>query len=400
MRPAPDAPLPPHLDPRGRHRGRPKIRRRGFVPALLTVLTLVSVGLLLLSGYVWYTFRDINNNLQRVDVKVGKAPTSAPVFTGSDQNILLVGNDDRTNMTDAEVAELHVGRDGGSLATDTMMIVHVPADGSRATLISLPRDSYVDIAGYGWGKLNSAYADAYTNTSGTIAGKRAAGSDLLVSTVQDLTGLTITHYMQISLLGFYRISNAIGGITVNMCASVTEPNSGIDLHKGLNTIKGASALAFVRQRYGFPNGLGDLDRVRRQQYFLTAAFRQVASVGLLFKLRSLGNAITSSVFADGSLKLVDLATQLENLSADNITGKTIPTSFANLPDGTSILHVDPTAVRAFIRGALDVSSGPSGTPTATTPSHSATAPAAGSSSGHPAKTKTPAPSAIDAKCIY
>ena len=154
----------------------------------------------------------------------------------------------------------------GSISTDTMMIVHVPANGSKATLISLPRDSYVDIPGYQKYKLNAAYPDAYAATPGSLAAKRTAGAAELVKTVQQLTGLTIDHFVQVDLLGFYRISNAIGGVPVNMCAAVKEANSGIDLHKGLNVIEGKQALAFVRQRYGFPNGLGDLDRVQRQRY--------------------------------------------------------------------------------------------------------------------------------------
>ena len=83
--------------------------------------------------------------------------TAAPDIDGTAQNILVLGNDDRSDMTDAEVKALHTGRDGGSLNTDTMMIVHVPANGSKATLISFPRDAYVDIPGFRKNKLNAAY---------------------------------------------------------------------------------------------------------------------------------------------------------------------------------------------------------------------------------------------------
>ena len=151
------------------------------------------------------------------------------------------------------------------------------------------------------GKLNSAYADAYVNTTGTQDQKRQAGANALVDTVTQLTGLTIDHYIQVDLLGFYRISNAIGGVPVNLCRAVddtvaynksigSDGGSGLKLSKGKHVLKGVQALEFVRQRHNLPNG--DLDRVRRQQYFLTAAFRQVASVGVLFKLRSVGDAIT------------------------------------------------------------------------------------------------------------
>ncbi|MCU1656038.1 MAG: LytR family transcriptional regulator, partial [Pseudonocardiales bacterium] len=243
-------------------------------------------------GVYWWKYHTFSTGLNRLDIFGGSASVTKPTkdIDGKAQNIMIVGNDDRQTATDAELQQLHTGRDGGSLNTDTMMIVHVPANGAKATLISLPRDSYVAIPGYGMNKLNSAYVDGYNGAAGAPNAKRAAGAKLLVQTVENLTGLTIDHFVQVDLLGFYRISNAIGGVTVNMCAAVQEPDSGINLHKGINVIKGQQALAFVRQRYNFPNGLGDLDRVERQRYFLTAAFRKLTSAGVLLnpiKMQSL-----------------------------------------------------------------------------------------------------------------
>jgi LCP family protein required for cell wall assembly len=271
---------------------------------------------------------------------------------GKDQNILIVGNDDRESATDAELQQLGTGRDGGSLNTDTMMIVHVPGNGKKAALISLPRDSYVAIDGHGMGKLNSAYPDGYTATSGSLDAKRAAGGRLLISTIEDLTGLTLDYFVQVDLLGFYRISNAIKGVSVNMCNAVQEPQSGINLHKGVNVIQGKQALAFVRQRYNFPDGNGDLDRVQRQRYFLTAAFRKLASAGVLLnplKLQRLLTAVQSSLYLDEKINLTDLAGQLERLSANNIVGQTIPTDgFGTSDDGQSIVKVTPAKVKTFV----------------------------------------------------
>jgi LCP family protein required for cell wall assembly len=345
------------------------------------------VALLAFSATYWWKFNQFKSNLSRVDVKAAQqSSTSDP--DGSDQDILVVGNDDRNDMTNAEVKALHTGRSGGSLNTDTMMIIHVPADGSRATLISLPRDSYVAIPGHGMNKLNAAYPDAYTATRGTLAAKRSAGASLLLRTVQSLTGLHVDHYVQVDLLGFYRISNAIGGVSVNMCAAVKEKNSGINLHKGVNVVQGLQALAFVRQRYGFPNGLGDLDRVKRQQYFLTAAFRKVASAGILlnpFKLQDLLTAIQNSLYVDTSLDPLKLGRQLENLTADKIVGKTIPTDgFADTGVG-SVVVVHPDAVKSFVT-ALVKSVGKTAAPKTTA-----------SAKAKPSTSKAPA---IDSKCIY
>jgi LCP family protein required for cell wall assembly len=316
----------------------------------LVVCSALSVTLLAFAGTYWWKFNQFKSNLNRLDVSAAQhSSTSDP--DGSDQDILVVGNDDRTDMTDSEVNALHTGRTGGSLNTDTMMIIHVPSDGSRATLISLPRDSYVAIPGNGMNKLNAAYPEAYTATHGDLAAKRSAGASLLVRTVQSLTGLHVDHYVQVDLIGFYRISNAIGGVTVNVCTAVKERNSGIDLHKGINVVKGFQALAFVRQRYGFPNGLGDLDRVKRQQYFLTAAFRKVASAGILlnpFKLQDLLGAIEHSLYVDKSLDPLALGRELENLTADKIVGKTIPTDGFDDTDVGSVVVVHPDVVKAFV----------------------------------------------------
>jgi LCP family protein required for cell wall assembly len=396
----PSAPLPPHLDPRGRHRGHSGAWHVAAGRVALGVFTLLSVAMLVIAGYVWHTYRGIDNGVKRLKVAVGAPPSGKDDIDGKDQNILLVGNDDRSNMTDAEVKKLHVGRGTGSKATDTMMIVHVPADGSRATLISLPRDSYVDIPGHDKNKLNAAFLDGYNEASGTDDQKRAAGADLLIRTVTNLTGLTINHYVQVSLMGFYDISNAIGGVQVNLCHAVNDTvrhnraiglsgGSGLRLSKGKHTIQGVQALEFVRQRENLPRG--DIDRVRRQQYFLTAAFRKVASVGIVFKLQALGDAVKRNIYLDPDLHLTQLAQQMEKLSANNIVGRTIPFERFQDENVGNVEIVNPAKVQAFVKRVID---GPTSTPSAK----------ASSSASSTTRTSTPAsrsttPKAIDSKCI-
>jgi LCP family protein required for cell wall assembly len=358
----PNAPLPPHLDPRGRHRrggGGGGARLTGYRLLGRSVGVVVSAALLLLSGYVWLTYRNIDAGVHRLKVAVNVAPSGKKDIDGSAQNILLVGVDDRSNMTAQQVQQLKVGRDGGSLATDTMMIMHVPANGAKATLISLPRDSYVNIPGHGMNKLNAAYSMGYSAASGTADQKRTAGADLMLQTITDLTGLTINHYVQISFMGFYDISMAIGGVPVNLCSAVNDTvaynrsigsdgGSGFHMSAGHHVLQGVTALEFVRQRHNLPNG--DLDRVRRQQYFLAAAFKKVASASLLLKLNSLGSAIQRDVYMDPGLHLTDLARQMESLSANNIVGKTIPfDGFNNNSPVGSVEVVTPAKVQNFVQ---------------------------------------------------
>jgi LCP family protein required for cell wall assembly len=361
------------MDPRSRQR---HVRAPGRNFATLGMLgkvvaALVSAGLVVYIGILWTTVRGAND-VPRVQVNALGGATTEPDGTvkhradidGKDENLLIVGNDDRSQLTNAQVKELRVGRDGGSLNTDSMMIVHVPADGSKATLISLPRDSYVHIPGYGMNKLNAAYALAYNDAHGGHDNRVAAGANELVETVQGLTGLNIDHFIQVTLLGFVTMSDAVGGVTVNLCHSVNDTvkhnqsigltgGSGLVLSKGKHTIKGVQALEFVRQREGLPNG--DLDRTARQRYFLTAAFRKVASAGTMLdpgKLRDLVSAVKKSIYVDSGLNMLDLAQQMSNLSADNIVGEAIPFErFAN-EDVGSVEVVNPHRVKQFVKSLI------------------------------------------------
>jgi len=369
-------PLPPHLDPRGKRAAR-KAAQAQTGPAATTgsrssrhhgrnrqggtavkqislyatkgIATALSLALLIGTGIYWWQYREFRSGLDTVNIsdaqgsKIGKTD-----IDGKDQNILLVGNDDRSGMTNKEVRDLHVGRDGGSLNTDVMMILHVPADGKKATIISLPRDTYVAIPGYGQHKLNSAYADAYNATGGSKKQKQAAGANLLIQTISNLTGLTIDHYVSINFLGFARISEAIGPITVNMCQAVDDSYTSLKLPKGKSQIYGASALGFVRQRHGLP--LGDIDRTHRAQYFLTAAFRSIASIGGITKLNSIFNAVKKSIIIDGGLDPLKLGAQMQALTANNIVAKTIPYTTLSLqtPSDGSAVGVDLAAVKTFV----------------------------------------------------
>lgn len=331
---------------------------------LRAAVAAASFVLLIVSGLAWATYTNFTNDIPR-GAPLPPLPAGAKDLDGKDQNILLIGNDSRAGATKAELRALSTAEDGGSVNTDTMMLLHVPADGSRATVVSFPRDSWVDIPGYGKGKINSAYGDGYTAAKNAHKSEQAAQSAGIVMTaraISGLTGLHVDHYVQVNLLGFYRISNAIGGIPVCLNAA-QNPNtdsdafgrgySGINLPKGVSVIKGSQALAFVRQRHGLPNG--DLDRIKRQQYFLASAFRKVESAGVLlnpFKLHDLLTAVGSSLLTDPSLDLLAVGREFAQMSAGNITFKTIPNDGPQLiyPDGveTAIVAVNNAAMPDFI----------------------------------------------------
>lgn len=388
--PRDDDALPPELDPRRGQRGsRPEPRPQRPGPAtpptrgtgrgrsgggrtgggnrraarIAKVLAAaLSVAVLGTSGALWGFYRDFAANVTHISA-LPSAGNSSDV-DGQDQNILLVGNDSRGGLTPAELKAVGTQADPG-LNTDTMLLVHIPANGRKATAVSLPRDSYVDIPGVGMHKLNSAYADgACPNGCGSAltAAEKAGGARRLIQTVSQLSGVHIDHYVEVGLIGFYRITNVLGGVQVCLRAPAKDHYSGIDLPAGRQTIKGTQALAFVRQRHGLPGG--DLDRIRRQQVFLGAVADKVLSADTLlnpFKLKKLLDAVSASLTIDDGLDLVKLSAQMRDLAAGNVTFTTMPTQGSTTSgSGQDVLQVSTTQVRAFFRTVMGQSSSANG----------------------------------------
>lgn len=327
----------------------PKRRRRRPVRTAVALLAgLIVVALVVTGGYAFFSYQNFVSGVTHIDA-IAAANRPATDIDGSAQNILLVGDDHRpANATAQELAQLGTEQDGGGLNTDTMMVLHLPADGTKATLVSFPRDSWVKIPGYGMNKLNSAFQ------TGTFkGGGDAGGAQLLVRSIQDLTGLTIDHFVRVSMLGFYNIADALGPIDVCLNAAVKDPYSTVDLPAGISTLNAQQALAFVRQRHGLARG--DLDREVRQQYFLSVESRRILSAGTLLnpgKLQKVLDAVSSSLQTDPNLNFITLATQLRGLSADNITFSTIPISgtptIRTGGGSVSIVQVDTAAMPEFI----------------------------------------------------
>lgn len=340
-----------------------------------TFVVLLSAAVVATIGFGWYTFRTADDKVVRDDVITASPPAkSARDLPRTSQTILLVGLDSRTdaqgNPLPQEILDaLNAGEATGVQNTDTMMVVHIPADPTKkAFAVSLPRDSYVDIAGgYGKHKLNSAYVrakneeatrlrndgvdEATVESESTTAGRRN-----LIATIQDLTGLTIDHYAEINLFGFSEITKAVGGVPVCLNAPVHDKYSGANFPAGQQTLQGVDALRFVRQRHGLQNG--DLDRVRRQQAFMAGLAHQLFSSGTLTspsRISSLVDALTKSVVLDKNWDLMSFATEVASLTGDDISFSTIPTGTIALPtpsDGSAV-EVDPDQVRAYIQGLLN-----------------------------------------------
>jgi len=342
-----------------------------------SIVAIVSVAMLAVTAYAWTTYRNATVNVATDDVITpdtppATAPHVEPVKKPTqDINVLLVGIDSRTdaqgNPLSREVLDsLQAGNADGEQNTDTMMVVHVPADPTKkAFAISLPRDSYVDV-GFGTHKLNSAYARAKVSAANQLRGQGkdqatvdresvTAGRKNLIASITKLTGLHIDHYAEINLYGFSEITNAVGGVPVCLNNPVHDPYSGANFPAGQQTLVGVDALKFVRQRHYLTNG--DLDRVRRQQAFLAGLANRMFSAGTLadpMKVTDLVTALTKAVVLDKGWDLISFAQQINGLTGDRIQFQTIPTIRPNLatPSDGSAVEVNPAQVKAFVQNLL------------------------------------------------
>ena len=315
------------------------------------VAGLVSAVLLATTGWSWYLGQVAEASVNRTDA----IPSSGNEDSGDApeaMNLLLVGSDSRADLTEEQLAELNAGTDSG-LNTDTMILVHVPADGSAASFVSFPRDSYVQIPGYGWDKLNAAYAYGYAEVDESMpeAERQAGGAQLLVQTIHDLTGLQIDHYAEVDLLGFFQLSTVVGGVEVNLCEAVDDSAySGAVFAAGPQTISGADALRFVRQRHGLPRG--DYDRIIRQQVFIAGVLRKMLSDDVLLDLgkqRQLVEAASQALTVDQDLDLFSLAEQMQSVTEGSIEFQTVPYVGDDRDDqGRSIIRLeDEDTLHAF-----------------------------------------------------
>ncbi|MFE7040261.1 LCP family protein [Streptomyces atratus] len=270
----------------------PDWRRRIKIGALSLVVVVLAVSI---GTYFW-----ADSKLKReVDLsKVIERPKA-----GDGTNYLIVGSDSRAGMTAEDKKKLHTGSAEGK-RTDSMMILH---DGSNGpTLISLPRDSNVEIPSFKGSDSGKLYPGRgrFTKLNAAYA---MDGPELLVRTVEFNTGLRIDHYCEIGFGGFAKIVDAIGGVELDIPKAFKDKWSGADFQAGKQTLNGEQALAFVRTRHAFSS---DLDRTKNQQKFLAALASQTATPATIlnpFKLYPTMGAGLDTLVVDKDMSLWSLS---------------------------------------------------------------------------------------------
>jgi LCP family protein required for cell wall assembly len=300
-------------------------RHRKAVAWISGFLVVLIVGLV---GTGYAMLRHFNDNIQQVNISglLGRRPVN---LHPKAENIVLIGSDTRLG------AGMN-GQYGTGLTTDqsdTLIIIHIPADRQWAEVMSIPRDSYVNIPSCEMGdgqmssptqfKINEAFA------LGNLYGNHTAlGAACTIKTIEQDTGTYINHFLVINFLGFKSMVAALGGVQECNPVAFTDPSSGIVLSAGYHWLNPTQALAYVRARYGLGDG-SDLERIVRQQAFMSSLIHRARSelYNPLAIYRFL-DAATSSITVDSQLGgisgLYDLEQSLHGIPSGKIAFFTLP----------------------------------------------------------------------------
>ncbi len=270
---------------------------------------------------------------------------------------------------------LHTGDSRiGGFNSNVLMYIHIPADGSKATGIAIPRDDYVDIpdcpSGVCRTKIKEAYGLAFnqkvqelarTGVTGDAAHQQArdAGRAAQVATVEQFLGVRINHFVEVTMVGFFQVAQVVQPITVCLKHDTQDRFSGADFTAGTQQIDAEQAMAFVRQRRDTVHpdlAFTDLDRSRRQQAFIVSLFLQLKQAGTLLnptKLTGLVDVAKQNIVVDEALSPLELAKLGSKMSGGNIHFYTLPVKeFGTDPHGASINIVDPIEIRAIVQRLL------------------------------------------------
>ncbi len=326
VRPEPPAPAP---------------KRTGRKWALRIVLAILIFAVLLVFAavaFVWWT-----------DSKIERIPaselTSLQAAEGGPRNILMVGTDSRENLPDDFE---NFGNFSGS-RTDVIMLVHfVPGEGAQ--LLSIPRDLKVDFDDAPTNRINTAYV--------------IGGPDLLVETVQDVTGVAVNNYVEIDFVGFAAVVDSLGGVEIDFECAARDTKSGFVADAGKQTLDGEMAVAYVRSRSYQENcdgswdtdGSGDIGRTGRQQALLLAVFDQASSPSSAFNAPRFASTFAEQIRADEGLSagvILDLGRSALSLNRSSIHTATLPVKNHSEGGRSYVIMVQPDAdevLTAFING--------------------------------------------------
>ncbi|MFI1091572.1 LCP family protein [Streptomyces sp. NPDC020917] len=326
-----DGPIP------GGRAARRKAGKRGSRPGLRKFLRIAAICcavlLLATAGAGYWLYQHLNGNITAVSLTDGAGKDSAghekaDAFGRTPINLLVMGSDGRTTAEDCKLGGgcAKTGVQTGEHA-DVEMVVHISADRSNATVMSIPRDTVTDIPACTNPKTRTSTAGYH----GMINSALSYGQACQVAAVHKLTGIPIDHFIQVDFSGVVQMSDAVGGVPVCVDGNVYDTYSHLKLSQGNHTLKGVAALEFLRSRHGFGDG-SDLGRTYAQHLYLSSMIRKFKSAGTLTNpkaLYDLADAATKALTVDTGLgsvsKLIGLADDLNKVPSKRITFTTMQT---------------------------------------------------------------------------
>ncbi|MGI8702714.1 MAG: LCP family protein [Nocardioidaceae bacterium] len=334
----------------------PAPKRRSFVRRHLALTSLLVILLLIVGtagGFVWYLNHQLGNIATFPGAVTPRTGPDGAVIPddGHPLNILVLGSD-AGNSAQTVSEDLADGTwTRGAHRSDTIILVHLPANRQSAQIVSIPRDSWVKVPTYpgdinGYAKINAAFS--------------WGGPALAVRTIQDLTGLHIDHVAMIDWNGFTNLTDALGGVRVYIPQTFTDDSQHVTWHQGWQTLNGDTALQYVRTRHGLVNG--DFGRIERQQNFMRAIMSSLLSRGTFTNPLTLSRVIgtvadfvqVDDTWSTGEIRGLGLA--LRNLHSSAVQFTTAPFGSYDDVGGQSIVRLDPaksqTLFHDFNQGSL------------------------------------------------
>ncbi|MFD5892291.1 LCP family protein [Streptomyces sp. NPDC060334] len=331
-----DAAGGPRKSPHGRRR---RLLRRAGLGVAVLVLAGAAGG--------WWIYHKLDGNITEdtsAAAELERYERERPThLANGSQNILLIGSDSRSGKGNAKY-----GPDRGTQRSDTVILLHLPADRKSAAAVSIPRDLMTDVP--------SCLKGDGQRTREQLAQFNWAfewgGAACTIRTVEKLTGIRIDHHMVVDFSGFKQMVDAVGGVEICLGGPVNDTEAKLRLPAGRNLLRGEQALGFVRARHSLGNG-SDTDRMERQQQFLGSLVNKVQSNGVLLnptRLYPVLNAATSSVTTDPGLAslrgLYELVRGVRTIPTEHITFLTVPRRpYPSNPNRDEL--VQPEAGRLF-----------------------------------------------------
>jgi LCP family protein required for cell wall assembly len=307
--------------------GRKRRRGRGLLLWCLVGVLLLAGGT---AGYGWWRADSAADSIERIPDALPDVPEKEQPPPGDGVTFLLIGLDTRSDVpTTGDDAQAPAWKVGAS-RSDTVMLFHLSGDRSDAAVVSLARDTWVEIPGHGEAKLNAAYS--------------WGGPALAVRTVQDLTGVRVDHLAVVDWNGFRSLTDAVGGVDIAVPRDIPGRGDAPAYRAGTHHMDGEEALAYVRERKGLPRG--DLDRTARQQNFLRALMGRVLSGETLSspsRVSGLLDSVGDVVGVDDRLTnsgLYDLAWSMRGLRTSDVHFLNAPFGGFGTRDGQSVVLLD------------------------------------------------------------